>query len=243
MKRLVMCALVLAACGEEPGEMYPIQPGGGGGAGGSSRTDAAVDASGDDGPISGRVCLIVANLRSVSSNACAATGAGELTVALGAETAMTTADGSFTIARPATTELYWAVTGGGIEGSLVKFGATFGTGTAPLLPAFGTVAYEQMAFNNSITLGVTGMIVRVTKAGAPVTGATVDTDPDAQIFYDGDTDDTWLDESTGAFGVAWIPAIGGSLAQLAITVNDRQTTFADVQLNANALTFVVAEIP
>jgi hypothetical protein len=243
MKRLVMFALLLAACGEEADEMFPINPGGGGGTGGTSRRDAAVGDGGDGGGlITGRVCIIGENLRQLT-NTCASTGGDALTVTLGTSMATPSPDGTFTIMRPPITpDLHWLVTGGDIAPSLLKYGTTFGTGTTPLVPAFVAVAFADMAAQNSVAIGTSSLVVRVTN-GAPVPGATVDAGSDALVLYDGEDDATWETDATGTYGAAWVPNIAGATAQVIVTANGTPKTFADVQLVANAVTFVAAGIP
>ena len=246
MKRLAVVALVLAGCEGKQLEWYPIEPVAGGCAGGSKMPDAAIDASDASSMISGRVCVLGANLRTVSTAACATTGAENLTVLLGSSSATTTADGSFTLLRPATTTgVYWRVSGAGVVTSLVAFGAKFGTAAMPMLPVFDTVAYEQMVTDNQAT-STQGVIVQVTKGSAVVSGATVAIAPtqDGSIYYDDATDATWdTVNGTGAFGVAWIPSVAGTSAQLTVTSNAMQTVFTGIPLLTGALTFLTAEIP
>lgn len=243
MKRLVAIALIAACSNEEAGVDFPIQPGGGGGVGGSTRVDAAVDAAGDagDAEITGRVCVLVQDLRTLTN--CATTGADNLTVTLGTSVATTAADGTFTIMRPTdTTGLSWLVTGDVIVSSRIAFGST------TTLPAFGEAAYLTMVSENqALTSEVTaGMVVRVRQAGAPVVGATVATvpDPGSLIYYDGVDDSTWETAvGTGSSGVAWIPSIASDSAQLTIVVDVDTMLAANVDLSANTITFVLAEIP
>jgi hypothetical protein len=253
MNRLVMFALVasLVGCGEEADEMFPINPGGGGGTGGTSRRDASVVGDGGDGGnlITGRVCVFVANLRTLSPTNCVTTGADGITVELGTSSAMTTADGGFTLTRPAdTTGLYWRVTDPTVVTSLVKYGTTFGASTAPLLPAWDVASYADMIAANSAAVG-NGIVIRVTNAGAPVTGATVTTTPapDSETFYDSDDDANWNTvgdaTGTGGNGVAWISSIAGTSAQVVVTSGQAMKTIDGVQVATDALTFVTAEFP
>jgi hypothetical protein len=246
MKRLAVVALVLAGCESKELEWYPIEPGGGGGTGGSTTPDAATDAGDASTMISGRVCLLGANLRTVSTAACATTGADNLSVLLGTSSATTTADGSFTLLRPATTSgVYWRVSGAGAVTSLVAYGAKFGTAAMPMLPVFDTIAYEQMVSDNQAA-STQGVIVQVTKGSAVVSGATVQITPtqDGSIYYDDAIDAAWdTVNGTGAFGVAWIPSVAGTSAQLTVTSNAMQTVFTGIPLSTGALTFLTAEIP
>ena len=236
-RRLAVLALLLAGCNQADDEMFPIQPGGTGGTGGSLRVDAAVDASGDGGTtITGRVCLLVEQVHTLGN--CAATGAGDLTVALGTETAMTTDTGSFTIDRPAnTTNLLWTVTGQAITPSVMRFG------TSTLLFAIDAAKYQQMLSAVQVTSEGGGVMMRISRADAPVAGATVATNPQvAPILYDGLDDVTWETTATGGNGVVWLPSVPVGDVDLTITAGTTQTPVADVPVLANAVTFVFAAI-
>lgn len=240
MKRLVAIALIAACNGEEGGVDFPIVPGGGGGPGGMGRADAAVDAAGDASTtITGRVCLLVANLRALAD--CAPAGAGNLTVTLGTATTTTNDDGTFTLMRPAETNgLSWSVTGAGVISSAVRFGSTV------TLPAFDAAAYQEMIALNNVTADESpGLVVRVSRLGAPVEGALVDTVPEpTEVYYDRETDATWSTiDGTGPAGVAWIPRIVGTSAQITVTSETTPTEFENNALFANTVTFVFAEIP
>lgn len=239
MKRLVAIALIAACSNEEAGVDFPIQPGGGVGVGGSSRVDAAIDGNDANETIAGRVCLLVANLHALTD--CAATGAENLTVTLGTAMATTAADGSFTIMRPAdTTGLSWSVTGTQIVASSIAFAAT------TTIPAFDAAAYQQMVSANDASASDGAMVVRITKAGARVMGATVAIapTPQSEIYYDSGDDLNWtIGGSTGEDGVAWIPSIPGDSAQLSVVVDVNTMLAFTVDLPADTITFVFADIP
>lgn len=238
MKRLALLVL-LAACDEEH-EQFPIVPGGGGSGTSGPRADAAMDAPGDaSSTIVGRVCVLRTNLRTLAD--CATTGAANLLVTLGTSTATTSADGTFTIMRPAvTTNLVWRVTGVDIEPSAMQFG------TNALIPAVDTIAYENMLLTNSATHldGDGAIMMRVTRAGAPVVGVTVaaQPQPSSQIYYDGLSDAAWDTTATGAFGVSWIPSMAAGTALLAITSNSTESLVPGVPVLPETITFVFAEI-
>jgi hypothetical protein len=239
MKRLAVLVL-LAACSKES-EMLPIDPGGGGtGTGSGFRPDASMP-GGDASPfITGRVCYVANDLRAF--NGCATTGAAEFTVQLGTDMVQTAADGTFTMMRPAiTTGLTWIVSRDDTVTSRIKFGGT------TTLPALDAIAYDQMlqATNVAIANNSGGMMVRVTRTGAPVVGATVAAQPvpDAGPFYDGPSELEWELDSTGAFGVAWLPSTPVGTSQLTITSGMMNTTVTGHSVAADALTFVFAEIP
>ena len=236
MPGLALRALRPAGC-EPHDEMFPVNPGGNGGMGGSTQPDAAVDAAGDGGgPITGRVCLLVTNLRGLRD--CAATGAEGLTVALGSAMATTSATGSFTIQRPAnTTNAVWSVTGAGIVPSLQPFTAITS------LPAIEAAAYQEMVTANQVATDGGAIMMRVTRAGVAVMGAKVAAVPaPVQILYDGVSDEAWDVDATGAFGVAWMPSVQPGNVDLTVTFNQMQTAVNDAPVAANAITCVFAEI-
>ena len=241
MKRLALL-VVLAGCPKEPSEGFPINPGGSGSGLGSSFTpDAPPESDGDGGTmINGRVCLLLASPHTLAT--CAASGAGNFTVKLGSNTTATADDGSFTMMRPAvTTNLVWLVSGTGIEKSAVKYGGS------TTLPAIDTLAYQDMVASTNATIGAgTGAIMmRVTRQGFAVAGATVTTAPvsDSGIYYDGPDPTSWQQTETGTFGVAWAPSIDTGNANLTITDGSTNTTVMAQPVLADTITFVFAAIP
>ncbi|HEY5926789.1 MAG TPA: hypothetical protein VIV11_34115 [Kofleriaceae bacterium] len=239
MKWLPAVAL-LAACGNEPSEGFPIHPGGGGGTGSSFRPDAPPIGSDAEMTISGRVCLLLAAPHTLGT--CAATGADNLTVMLGTSMAVTAADGSFTIMRPAvTTDVVWRITGAGIVPSAIKFG------TVTTLPAIDETGYDEMlvAMNATVTVGSGAIMTRVTRTGFAVSDATVVAQPapDSEIFYDGADALTWETDATGTYGVAWMPSIATGNATLTITSGAVQTMVMAQPVFTDTITFVFAEIP
>jgi len=240
--RSVLVLALLAACGKEPSEGFPINPGGTGGIGSSFMPDAAVpeDAS---TTITGRVCLLLTDLQKLGT--CAASGAGNFLVTLGAETTTTADDGTFTIMRPtATTGLVWSVTSTGTSANIKQSAIPFGTTTT--LPALDAVEYENMvvAMNATIVTGSGALMVRITRAGVAVAGATVTTMPtsDSGILYDGPTDTEWQMTATGTSGVAWVPSITTGNATVVITSGQTQTSVTSQPVFAGVITFVFATI-
>lgn len=240
MSRLAACALLLAAC-EKTDEMLPLQPGGGGGGAGSQfKPDAGITETDASAFISGRVCLLLANLQTPGT---CAPEAGEFTVRLGSAMAQTAADGSFTLMRPANTSgLTWLVSRGDAVTSAIKLGAT------TTLPVFDATAYQDMIATNNVSRieGYGAMIVRVRRAGAAVAGATVTVQPQpdpALILYDGQSDTVWETTATGTYGAAWIPSLPVGSATVMVTVDQTTTTTSGHPVFADALTFVFADIP
>ena len=246
MSRFLALALVaqLGAC-EEPPEPFPIAPGGGSGTGTGTQPDAAIDASDAGGMISGRVCVLLADVQTLGT--CAATGVAGLAVALATTTgtvAMTTTadDGTFMLMRPAdTTNLVWRVSGEGIMPSAQRFG------TITVLPAIDSVAYDEMlsATGAILATGDGALMMRVTRAGIAVQNATVAAAPapTSEIFYDGASQTMWTQTATGMYGVAWMPSVQVGTPELAITAGAIQTVIGGNPVFADTVTFVFAEIP
>jgi hypothetical protein len=219
MKVFVVAVALIAGCGGIDGSGYPITPGGTGSGGGHGAPDAAIDASPDgaSGMIAGKVCLLT-ELRDLTS--CATTGADGLTVALGAGTATTEADGSFTMAIPAGNPTVWRVSGTTTAGdAIVPSSMVFGTDTT--LPAIRATAYAEMQVANGVIAqaGQGDLMIRVTEAGAALAGVTATVAPAiaGAILYDGQSSDAWVQDMTGAFGTIWIPGEAMGAAIVTIT--------------------------
>jgi hypothetical protein len=233
MKAITVLLLVCAACREDV-EMFPISPGGGGG-GGTTFVDAAVDAPAGDGGtmLTGRVCLINDPR---NPTACAATGAGNLSVMLGSQTATTAADGAFTITRPAGAGLVWRVSGTGTISSalLASSGAT--------IPALDQTIYQQMIAASSAPSGDnTGAIIaKLTHNGVAITGAVATTTPAplGDVFYDGASIDQWDLTSTGSFGVVWVPGLDAGTVSMQVG----NATVTGIPVFADTITYVFAEL-
>lgn len=233
--------VVLAACGaEDSGGGYPINPGGGGsGSGSGSHVDGGRGDDGGSTTINGRVCVLTTAL---DLSSCASTGAGGLTVTLANATATTSADGSFTLTRTGTTAgLMWVVTGTTIKRTAVRYAST------TTIPVFTLTKYEEMvsAMQATETSGQGALIARISRAGSPVSGATVAVQPtpDSLIYYDGSSASDWQTGMTGAAGLAWIPSIPVSGIDLTITAGSTPTTITGDPVFNASVTFVLAELP
>lgn len=231
MKAITVLLLVCAACSKDV-EMYPVSPGGGGG-GGTTFVDAAVDAPVSDGGTmtTGRVCLIN---DARNPTACASTGAANLTVTLGTQAATTAADGAFTITRPAGTNLTWRVSGAGIVASAqpISIGMP--------IPALSQTVYETMLATNQVPSGDnTGAIIaKLTQNGVAYVGATATTTPPGNVFYDGTSIEQWDVDSTGSFGVVWVPGLSAGTASMQIG----NASLTGIPVFANTITYVSAEL-
>ena len=232
-------AIALAACTSSGTDKLPIVPGGGGIPGGTGgKQDAAVYDGNDGGGLAGRVCL-VGDARALAT--CASAGAEGLTVTLGGATAMTAADGTFTIAAPQGTNLTWHVTGTNLVTSVMAYSAT------PQVPALTQATYNELLNSNGIILvsGQGSLFVRVLQAGAPLAGATASILPAAtEINYEGTTATAWDGHATGAHGVAWIA--GEAVGNASVTVTPptgTPATIAPIPVEDGAITFVATDFP
>jgi hypothetical protein len=241
MKLLAALLLVCAACGGgDDVELYPVNPGGGGPSGGLFGRDASVD-NGDGGvEITGRVCLLV-DARTPTSG-CADTGADGLTVTLGTRTAMTTANGGFTIRVLTGTNNVWRVTGTTIVSSAMTVGAS------TVIPALSANVYGDMTTaNNAVFVGSGAIIAKLTNSNAAVVGATAATDPPTagNIRYDAADAINWDPNTTGPLGVVWAPGITPTLTA-SMTVTDAAqdaTTFDDIPVFADTITWLFVNVP
>ncbi|HEY0194496.1 MAG TPA: hypothetical protein VGC42_25465 [Kofleriaceae bacterium] len=262
---LVGCASLVACqahSGDDDGD-YKVQPGGGGSGGGTTGNggggatgDGGTDAlTGDAGvAIAGRVCLLTDLRKLGQATACAATGAGNLTVSLGNRTAITAVNGAFSIIAPAGAQL-WQVTGDdksqstAIEPSLVPFS------TDALLPVVSVATYTNLESQNSVVGDAeqqASVFIRVLKNGVPGVNVTASSSPAGQrgALYDAGTQVVWSDNltGTGAAGVVWVPAIqigqaGSSSASITLTPPMGGTArTVSVPVANQAITFATFEL-
>lgn len=240
--RIVLVAAALLAVGacKTPEGDQPVIGGGGSGTGKSKNgPDAAVDAIGDGGMLFGRVCLVT-DARVLT--ACAATGAGDITVTLGDSAAVTADDGTFAIAPPSVPAGTWGASRTDLMTSVVPFTSS------PEIPALSQTTYADLEGNNGVLLsqGVGSVFVQVEMAGAPLAGAAASIAPASQYtpFYDGDSAVVWNQNATGAHGTVWFP--GAELGNVSVSVTPAggsATVLPSVPVADGALTFVVAAIP
>jgi hypothetical protein len=250
--------LFLAACGSDP-DMLPV--GGGSGNGlpdsgtGGTVDGRLIDARVIDGAplaidaaiISGRVCVLT-DPRDFQS--CSSTAAGNLTVHLGGNVALTAADGTFKIAAPAGAAATWSVTGSSIVSSYKVKNDYF-------IPALTHTMYDSLITANGIYLaqGEGSVMVRVIRNGAGYQGVavTASTQPNPakyNAFYDNDASQTDWNQvpstsgaTTGSKGVAWLVGFDVGDASFTVTagstivnegaqpVVDQSITWDDVIIN------------
>lgn len=241
---LALCA----ACGSSM--TYAPPPGGGGGDGGVPSGDApnatdgpgkadALPAPGDGGTLSGRVCLAndPRDLR-----ACAATGAGGLLVQLGDAAAVTSDDGSFTIAGSFGAGMVWHVTGSSIVTSIMQL-------PDYQIPAITTTTYASMLAANNAALqpGQGTLMVTLVQNGVSPVGSTATVTPGFfDPYYDTASTTTWAQSGgVGSGGTVWVPGLDVGTATLtAKLVNTTTTTSTPPQpIEDHAITYDVITFP
>lgn len=242
MRSLLAAACLVAGCTTV--NTYPPISGGGGGTSGGGTHDAASDAGGDAGGdagamLAGRVCVLV-DLRDLTR--CATTGAAGLSVTLGASHATTTDDGSFTMPTPAGTNLVWQVTGSAIVPAAMPFGPV------PTVPAARATDYADLQAGNGViaTTGQGAIMVRITRGGAALTGATASATPPPAYatFYAGTSTTQWNQGQTDATGTAWLPGIAaGQAVTLAIAAaGGTPSTTVPVTAPDGGIAFVTVDL-
>lgn len=242
-RRLTLIVLgigVGAACTSKPGD-YPYGGGGGGGGGiGSGQHDAAVHdgLAGDAAATIERVC-VAADPRQLAS--CATTGAGGLTVTLGARQATTASDGTFALDPPSGV-VTWHVTGAAIVPSVMPFVAS------RIIPALATTTFADLAASNGVLLsaGQGSVFVQVIHAGAPLAGAVATATPVPQYapYYDGSTATAWNQNATGAHGVIWLAGVPVGTTNVAVTpAGGTAHAIPGIPVEDGAITYVALEIP
>jgi hypothetical protein len=236
MKRLLL-VVGLVACGNS-GDDFPITPGGNGPGGTHPGRDAAVD-SGDGGgaTITGRVC-VVSDPRALT---CAMTGAGNLLVTLGLNTALTADDGTFQIQSTAATDARWTVTGDTIVQTVEPFTADL------VIPAVLADPFAEQRTANALgfTGGAGDVFVRVVQNSTPVAGATaIASDQMFPSLYDPASGGQWATDVTGVLGLAWLPGV--PIDTQTVTVQPPAAaapiTISNVPIIEGALTFVTADV-
>lgn len=241
MRRAFLLAILAACNAGDGGDGFPVSPGGPGPGGTGMMLDAAaIDAPNLDAlpMIAGRVCL-VSDLRALT--ACAATGAGGITVTLGTRTAITADSGAFTIMTPAGSNLVWRATGLGVVPSVMPFGPSNS------IPSIGDETYLDLQNANSIVLvaGQGSIVSRVVRNATPQSGVAASVSPLAQFptKYDGATATAWTELATGTAGTAWIA--GAALGTNVVTATPVSGTAAaeNVLVEDQAITYVTIELP
>ncbi len=240
MKVLAALLLVSAACGGDDIELYPVNPGGGGPSSGTGFGSGSNGGDGDGGvDITGRVCVIT-DARTPTTG-CADTGFAGLTVTLGTSTAMTMANGDFTIRVVTGANNVWRVTGTGIVPSAMTFTST------NTIPALATQTFSDMtATNNAAFAGTGSIIAQLRSNNAPLTGASATTAPAAarSALYDSADAITWDQTATGGLGVVWVPGIAPTNTAMMTVTDSAQTssTLMNIPVFADTITWLSANL-
>jgi hypothetical protein len=188
----------------------------------------------------GRVCILVNPL---VFDGCTLVGANNLTVAFAGQTAITAADGTFTVHVPrVTTGLTFTVSGPQIVTSNVAF-------TSGFVPVLSTVIYQQMltVIGFAPQTGQGAVLMATSHAGVPMSNVAVAATPATSggTFYAGANAMHWNGSSTGPSGITWLPGQPVGMANLASTdLTDNTEQLVDgVQVLDGGLTFVNTVFP
>jgi len=239
MRLAASTALVLMACQSSGSDdSFPIVPGGDDSVITPAPDGPPADVSGDgSGTLAGRVC-VVADLRNLTS--CTTGDASGITVTLGASTAITATDGTFSISPPPGSNP-WTVSAVGFVPSVVPFGIVH------LLPVVTVDRYNEMLLDNGVILsaGQGSLFTRVIRNDAPAVGVTAIVEPPSLYgpLYDGANAILWDLDATGASAVIWIPdVLQGSTT---LTLMPPATTPLPVSFPVveGAITFATVGIP
>ncbi len=236
--RIAALLVLVVGCNSD-GRDYPITTGGDDNPIHPMVDGAPVDGVIGDGAtmLTGRVCLLT-DLRNPVVASCAPTGAANITVQLGSETALTADDGSFMLLPPSGTGLVWRTSGTNLVPSVVPLT------TSNLIPMISDVTYLDLQNSNSVIVnsGEGSAFVYVRQAGLALAGVTTTVKaPDASSFLPlGDTANAtnWVQGATGNFGVSWTAGLAagsptlvltppaGSAVELVLPIEDGAITFA-----------------
>ena len=240
MKRTLLLAMV-AACQASNGDDFSVEPGGPGGTG--MRVDASlIDAFDPDAlpVISGRVCL-VRDLRAPTAG-CAGSGADNITVTLGSRTAVTSADGSFSIMKPAGSNLVWRASRPGI---IVTSVVPFGPDTT--IPAIGVQDYLDLQGANSVVIvaGQGSIVTRIERNNTAQPGVTAAVSPTAAFAtkYDGTTALAWTELATSTRGTVWLPGTELGTNTVTATPATGAPTTLNVLVEDQSITYVTIDLP
>jgi hypothetical protein len=232
--RLAVVALLLIGC-KEYEDFPPVSGGGPGGMQGvtDAVADSESDAPTDANLVTGRVC-VVRDLRALTS--CDPDNAGLIVVQIGNKQVETEEDGSFTIDVPPGTGQIWRVFHPDFVTSISELGTSF------VLPAIRINDYSDLLGDNGVILTAgqsSSVVVQLLDGSAPLVGGTAVTSPAAQFQtrYDGNSAMTWDQDSTGTFGVAWLPGTTGTSAALTVTPSSDAPITTTIPLEADAITF------
>ncbi len=237
MKRVafVLACAGCAACADDPGTEFPIEPSAGSAA--TTGMDQPIDPT---GMFRGRVC-VVEDVRAL--NTCAIEGAGGLTVQLGDSVAVTSEDGSFAMPTPVGTGLSFTVSGGNVVTTTQLLNAR------AQINALRQDTFEEMLLQTGITTPVanTGdIIAAVTRGGVPLSGVSGAVTPASEFgpFFDGTAPEPWTRNSTGVSGIIWFPGVVTGPADLSFnTLTGGEAIVGGVQVINGGITMVETPLP
>ena len=233
----VLLLIALVAC-QGGGEQYPVDPGGPGGMT-MMQDGSLIDAPDPDGLalLAGRVCLVT-DLRGLDY---ANSGAQDITVTLGANTALTGPTGAFSIVTPSASNPVWRARGANLVSSVMPFGPS------KTIPIISVQTYLDLQNANSVTIaGDMGSIVaRLVRNNAALADATATVEPPAAfaIKYDGSAPLAWTELKTSAAGMAWIPGAGLGSNTVTIAPMTGNPKLENVLVEDQAITYVTIEVP
>jgi hypothetical protein len=239
MKLSACLLLLLVGCTDQGGPKYDINTPSG------TATGNPAGGGGTSARISGRVCVLA---DPQILDACSIKGAGGLSVNMGAATATTTADGSFTIEPDATTNIATtpiSVTGAGVIASQTSVHGS------NIVPVMSNDLFDQMVLATGITTEAnSGAIMATvnTNAGLAARGVTATANPTlaAGPFFDSTGTSPWTLDATGARGVAFFPNVS-TIGPTSLTFTDPttagETTVDGVQVVDGGITYVDATLP
>ncbi len=237
MRRLLVLALLVAACKVD--DMPPPGPGGGGGSGGGGGGGGGDAGNGDGGAgLSGRLCAAV-DLR--IPLACPAADLGGVAVAAGDAMATTAAAGTFTLDVDG--DVLVTMTGGD---SPVR-DALFATSMWSSEDGLRVPAADLADWNDLVATiagfepdGTASIALYLEDQSGPIAGAEVLPPDGSQApYYDSGAPDDWnqggLTSIYGAALIFAVPSIGGA-AQLTVAV-DADTFTVTLPVRDDTLTF------
>lgn len=238
--RIAALLVLLVGCQSSGGDDYHVIPGGD-----DHPINPMPDAPPADGLIgdgtmlTGRVC-VVTDLRTPTVG-CATTGAANITVQLGTETAMTADDGAFMLLPPSGAGLVWHTSGTDLVSSAVPLS------TSNILPMVRVQTYLDLENSNSVIVnnGEGSVFLYVRQAGLPLPGATTDVNPAASFLTLGDRANAtnWVQGATGPLGVSWTAGIIAGTATLTVTPPVGADAVISVPIVDGAITFATLVVP
>jgi hypothetical protein len=227
MKSALAC-VVLVACFPSSSDDYPIEPGGPGAGG----TTGGGSTGGTTTP----------------TTSCDPSNLAGMTVTLGNQTAITAADGTFSMTAPTEPGLSFEVTSN-TPGATVKSvapvtPAMLATGSI-VVPAVRSSTLETIAADNATTLDPASGQLFLNAASANGTGVAeieaAASQSTAQLLYE-DTATTWDGQSTGIHGAVWLTnATVGAVSMTLSKTGTNPLTVPNLPIEPGAVTFVTTD--